>query len=183
MRRAIIAAAIILVASPALAFYVYKDGNNVIQYMFDFSCPVAGAPGGTGHCNAQVLIDSSANEKGTPANPLVTATLGAPNITPTDCSGTVANGGAPQIVIAASSTIHGFSIGNIDATTGGGEPVWISFSGPATAGAPGSYPLGAPATPSYSGMGTYTTPAGFGPNAGVSIVAFTTAHAYSCTTW
>ncbi len=176
MRRAIIVAAILLIAGPVLANYIYRDGNGVLQTFFDFACPA-------GHCSASVIIDSGGNEKGTAANPLVTATLGAPNVTPTNCSGTIANGNSPQTVIAPSATIRGFSIGNIDPTTGGGEPLCISFSGPATCGSPGSWPLGAPAPTSLAGMGSYTTPAGFGPNAGLSVVAATAGHAFSCTQW
>ena len=183
MRRAIIIAAIILVASPALGFYIYRDGNNVLQTFFDFTCNPPGAPVGGAHCSAQVIIDSTGTEKGTPANPVVSATIGATNVTPTDCSGTITSGGTAQTIIAASPTIHGFSIGNVDAVTGSGEPLCISFSGNAACGNAGSWPLGAPTATTLTGMGTYTTPVGFGANAGVSAVAATTGHVYSCTRW
>jgi len=66
---------------------------------------------------------------------------GLGNVTPVDCSITIAPGGTAQNIITADKGVHGFIIMNIDNTNGSGEPVWMSFSGPAVAGASGSYPL------------------------------------------
>lgn len=105
------------------------------------------------------------------------------NITPTDCSGTITTGGTAQNAFAASSTIHGFTVANIDAAAGSGEPLWISFTGTASAGAVGSYALSAPAGTSFASMTSFTSPYGFGTNHALSIVAATSSHKFSCTTW
>lgn len=105
------------------------------------------------------------------------------NVTPTDCSGTITAGGTAQNAIAASSTIHGFTIANIDSTTGSGEPLWISFTTTAAASTAGSYPLAAPTATTFAGFGSYSTPSGFGSNHAVSIIGVTTGHKFSCTTW
>ena len=110
------------------------------------------------------------------------AVSGVVNVTPTDCSGTVTTGGTAQSPISASATIHGFTIANVDASAGSGEPLWISFTGTASA-ANGSYPLAPPAATTFAANGSYTTPVGFGTNHAVSIFAATTGHKFSCTTW
>jgi hypothetical protein len=110
--------------------------------------------------------------------PVPTST--AVNVTPTDCSQTAT--GSSQTMIAASAAIHGFSIANIDPTTAGGEPVWISFTGAAVAGAKASFPLAAPTAITLAGMGSYTTPVGFGTNLAVTEIA-TSGHLISCTRW
>jgi hypothetical protein len=110
------------------------------------------------------------------------AVSGVVNVTPTDCSGTVTAGGTAQSPISASATIHGFTIANVDASAGSGEPIWVSFTGTASA-ANGSYPLAPPAATTFAANGSYTTPVGFGTNHAVSIFAATTGHKFSCTTW
>ncbi len=108
---------------------------------------------------------------------------GAVNVIPTDCSGTITSGGAAQSAIAANATLHGFTIANIDASAGSGEPLWISFTTTAAASTAASYPLSAPTATSFSGMSSYSTPFGFGTNHAVSIIGATTGHKFSCTYW
>lgn len=109
--------------------------------------------------------------------------FGSPNVTPTNCSGTITAGGAAQAAIAATATIHGFTIANIDPSAGSGEPLWISFTTTAAAGTPASYPLAAPSATTYIGLNSYTTPFGFGSNHAISVIAATTGHQFSCTYW
>jgi hypothetical protein len=106
-----------------------------------------------------------------------------PNVTPLDCSGTIAAGGTAQAAIVASTTLHGFTIANIDSVTGSGEPLWMSFTGTANPAAAGSYPLPSPTATTYVGYGSFTTPPGFGTNHTVSVVGATVGHKYSCTRW
>lgn len=110
---------------------------------------------------------------------------GVTNVTPTDCSGTVVTGGTAVNAFAANPNIHGFTIANIDNVSGGGsgEPVWISFTGTATAGAVGSYPLAPGAATTFASIGTFTTPIGFGSNKALSVNAATSGHKFSCTWW
>ena len=115
------------------------------------------------------------------ANNVKTAT--AANVTPTDCSGTITTGGIAQPAIAAQTTLHGFTIGNIDASAGSGEPLWISFTATAAASTAASYPLAPPAATTFAGMGSYSTPPGFGTNHAVSIIGATTGHKFSCSWW
>lgn len=174
MRRLIIIAVAVLISGSALASYAYRDGNGAIQYFFDFVCQGV-------QCSAQVLIDSSGNEKATSANPLI---IGSQvNITPVDCSGTISSGATAQNAISASATLHGFTIANIDSTAGSGEPLWLSFTTTAAASTVASYPLAPPGPTSFIGFGSYTTPLGFGSNKAVSVVAATTGHKFSCTYW
>lgn len=114
------------------------------------------------------------------SSPVTAATI---NVTPTDCSLALTTGGTAQNILAASSTLHGFTIKNIDAAAGGGEPVWISFTGTAAAATIASYPLGPPASTTFLGGESYTTPLGYGVNHAISVVAATTGHKISCTTW
>lgn len=102
------------------------------------------------------------------------------NITPTDCS-TTSTGSAVNI-IAAASTRHGATIANIDPTTNSGEPVWMSFVGAAVANAVGSFPLAPPATTTLAGMGSWTSPPGFGFNHAISVIA-SNGHKISCLVW
>jgi hypothetical protein len=203
VRKLVIAAALVatFLTGSALADYIYRDADNVRQVFFAFTCQV------TKNCSAQVLIDSTGTEKATVGNPLRTAeansaamlaavqsaipagsatigaVFGSPNVTPADCSGTIAVGGTAQNAIAASAAIHGFTIANIDAAAGSGEPIWMSLTGTATAATAGSYPLPAPALTTFAGMSSYTTPLGFGVNHAISVLAATTGHKYSCTVW
>lgn len=107
------------------------------------------------------------------------AVQSATNVTPTDCSGTVTTGGTAQNAFAASSTRHGFTIVNLDTT----EPMWISFTGTATANTVGSYPIQAATATTFAGAGSYTSPIGFGMSTALSVVAATTGHKWSCTWW
>jgi hypothetical protein len=108
---------------------------------------------------------------------------GAVNVTPTDCSISLTAGGTAQNIIAASATIHGFTLANIDNTSGSGEPVWFSLTGTAVAAAAASWPLAAPTATTYGSLASYTTPLGFGSNHAVSVIAATTGHKISCTYW
>lgn len=105
------------------------------------------------------------------------------NVTPTDCSGSIATAGTAQNAITAQTTLHGFTIKNTDASAGGGEPIWISFTTTAAANTAGSYPLGPPVTTSFAGGESFSTPPGFGTNHAVSVIAATTGHKFSCTWW
>jgi hypothetical protein len=111
------------------------------------------------------------------------ATAGATNVTPTDCSGTITAGGTAQNALAAQTTLHGLTIANIDVSAGSGEPLWISFTTTAVASGIGSYPLTPPTGTTFTGMGSYTAPPGFGLNHAVSVIGATTGHKFSCTWW
>lgn len=108
---------------------------------------------------------------------------GSINITPTDCSVAITTGGTAQSIIAANAALHGFSIANIDTSTGSGEPVWMSFTTTASANTLASYPLAAPTATTFASLSSYTTPVGFGTNHAVSVIAATTGHKISCTYW
>jgi hypothetical protein len=99
------------------------------------------------------------------------------NVTPVDCSGAIATGGTAQTVFGTASGRQGFQIQNLDTT----EPLWISITGTAVAGAVGSFALAAGATTTFAGVGSYYSPFGF--NTALSVVAATTAHKFSCTRW
>lgn len=104
------------------------------------------------------------------------------NLTPTDCSGTIGTGDTAQNAIAAQTTLHGFTLANIDASSGSGEDLWFSFTGTAAAATAGSYAL-VPIGGTITGPYTWTSPPGFGTGHAVSIVGHTTGHKYSCTWW
>lgn len=105
------------------------------------------------------------------------------NITPTDCSGTIATGGTAQNAFGAQVSLHGFTIANIDTSAGAGEPLWISFTTTAAASTVGSYPLAAPTATTFAFLSSFTAPPGFGTNHAVSVIAATTGHKFSCTYW
>jgi hypothetical protein len=131
---------------------------------------------GQGTMAASVPVAIASNQSAMP-------TSGAVNVTPTDCSVTLTTGGTAQNAFTAQTTLHGFTISNIDATSGSGEPVWFSFTGTAVAGAAGSYPLAAPTATTFANPTSYTTPPGFGTNHALSVIAATTSHKISCTWW
>lgn len=108
-----------------------------------------------------------------------TSVQSAVNVAPTDCSGSITTGGTAQNAFTASATRHGFTIVNFDTT----EPLWISFTGTATASTPGSYPLAAATATTFTGAGSYTSPIGLGMSTALSVVATTTGHKWSCTSW
>jgi hypothetical protein len=104
---------------------------------------------------------------------------GPSNVTATDCSGTITSGGGAQNAFTAQTTLHGFTIANIDAT----EPLWISFTTTAAASGAGSYPLPAATATTFAGFGSFTAPPGFGLNHALSVIAATTSHKFTCTWW
>lgn len=104
---------------------------------------------------------------------------GRTNVTPSDCSGTIATGGTAQNAVSTSSTRRGVTIANIDTA----EPMWISFTGTAVAGAVASYPLAPAAATTFAELSSYTTPLGFGFNTALSVIAATSTHKFSCTAW
>lgn len=99
------------------------------------------------------------------------------NRTPTDCSISLTTGGTAQNIIAATTGVSGFQIQNIDTS----EPLWVSFTGTAVAGAAGSFAIPAATASTFAGAGSYYSAYGF--NKAVSVVAATTAHKISCTRW
>lgn len=105
--------------------------------------------------------------------------IGPVNITPTDCSGTITSGGTAQNAFSAQTTLHGFTIVNIDTT----EPLWISFTTTAAASGAGSYPLQAATATTFASPGSFTTPMGFASNHALSVIAATTSHKFTCTFW
>ena len=108
---------------------------------------------------------------------------GSVNIAPTSCSLAVTTGGTAQNIIAASATVHGFTIANIDTSAGSGEPIWINFVGTAAASTNDSFPLAAPTATTFASLSSYTTPLGFGTSHAVSVIAATTGHKISCVRW
>lgn len=109
---------------------------------------------------------------------------GATNVTTTQCDGSITTGGTAQVAITAQTTLHGFTITNNDPTHGSGEPLWVSFTTTAVAaGGTGSNPIPAPAAITFQGMGSYTTPPGFGTNHAISIIGATTNHTFGCFWW
>ena len=115
-----------------------------------------------------------------PVSGTVTATVGVPtNITPTDCSGTIATGNTAQNAFTANAARKGFVIANIDTT----EVMWISFTGTAAASGTGSYPLAPATATTFAQLNSFTSPYGFGMNTALSVVAGTSAHKYTCTVW
>lgn len=118
-----------------------------------------------------------------PAVVVTTSPNSGVNATPHDCSSTVVIGGTAVNAFTAQTTLHGFTIANIDSTTGSGEPLWISFTTTAAASTVGSYPLSAPTATTFAGLSSFTTPAGFGSNHALSVVAASSGHKFSCTWW
>jgi hypothetical protein len=101
---------------------------------------------------------------------------GRQNVTPNDCSGTIAVGGTAQNAFAASATRRGFIVMNLST-----DEMWISFTGAAAANGTGSYGL-SPATATTPG-GSFSSPLGFGINTALSIVAATNGDKFTCTWW
>lgn len=99
------------------------------------------------------------------------------NIGPGDCSTTITTGGTAQVMLAAKTNRKGFQVLNFDTT----EPLWISFTGTATANAIGSYPIPAATASTFAGAGSYYSNIGFNTN--ISIIGATTGHKFSCTNW
>jgi hypothetical protein len=109
----------------------------------------------------------------------VTQSAGPANVTATDCSATVVTGNSAVNAFTAQTTLHGFTIANIDTT----EVMWISFTTTASASGTGSYPLPAATATTFAGFGSFTAPPGFGLNHALSVVAATNGHKFTCTWW
>jgi hypothetical protein len=135
-------------------------------------------PGNTANTTAWKVDGSAVTQ---PVSGTVTGN-GAANVTATDCSGTITSGGTAQNAFTAQTTLHGFTIANVD-TGHNAEVLWISFTTTAAASSAGSYPLPAPTATTFAGFGSFTTPPGFGTNHAVSIIGATTGHVFSCTWW
>lgn len=135
-----------------------------------------------------VLEDNSASILSAVQSPIPAGTnnigtvnlgTGLANVTATDCSGTIGTGGTAQNAFSAQTTLHGFTIVNIDTT----EPLWISFTTTAAASGAGSYPLQAATATTFASAGSFTSPMGFGLNHALSVIATTTGHKFTCTWW
>lgn len=111
------------------------------------------------------------------ASPAFAQQRSSVNVTPIDCSGTIAAGGTAQNAMPTSSGRQGFQIQNLDTS----EPLWISFTGTAVANTAGSFALAAATSTTLQSGGSYYTAFGF--NGAVSVVAATTSHKFSCTKW
>jgi hypothetical protein len=145
---------------------------------------IAGSAPGTAGTPSTNVVSIQGVSSGTvvPVSGTVTNN-NAVNVTPTDCSGTITTGGTAQNAFTAQTTLHGFTIANIDATTGSGEVLNISFTTTAAAATAGSYPLAAPTATTLANLSSFTAPPGFGLNHALSVIAATTGHKYSCTWW
>lgn len=131
-------------------------------------------PASTTACSGIALQKAQVNAINSP---------GSPNVTLHDCSGTIASAGTAQNAITAQTTLHGFILKNIDASSGSGEPLWFSMTTTAAASGTASYPLAPPAATSFAGGESFTAPPFMGTNSAVSVVAATAGHKYSCTWW
>lgn len=132
---------------------------------------IPGATTGLGAVGTPVRTDPT----GTTSQPV---SLSA-NVTPTACGGTVVTGNTAVNAFTAQSTLHGFTIANIDTS----EVLWISFTTTALASDVGSYPLGPATATTFAGLSSYSSPPGFGMNTALSVVAATDGHKFSCTRW
>lgn len=103
----------------------------------------------------------------------------AANVTATACSATVVTGGTAVNAFTAQTTLHGFTIANIDTA----EVMWISFTTTAAASGTDSYPLAPATATTFAGLSSFTAPSGFGLNHALSVVAATNGHKFSCTWW
>lgn len=140
---------------------------------------IGGTANATGTGTVQVAKVSAAGALTVDGSATTQPVNGAINVTPTDCSGTVTTGGTAQNAFTASITRHGFTIVNLDTT----EPLWISFTGTAAANTIASYPISAATPTTFASAGSFTSPIGFGVSTALSVVAATTGHKWSCTTW
>jgi hypothetical protein len=143
-----------------------------------------GANGTTNPCTTAVTVKAAstpaaATDKAIVVDQRPGTNLSAANVTATPCSGTISTGGTAQNAFTAQTTLHGFSIVNIDTT----EPLWISFTTTAAANGTDSYPLPAATPTTFAGLGSFTSPPGFGLNHALSVIAATTSHKYSCSWW
>src|SRR5258706_2177981 len=150
--------------------------NTTLGFPFQAGASIANTTFGATQATAANL---NATVVGTGTFAVQATTQGAVNITLTDCSGTIAAGGAAQNAFTAASTRHGFTIANIDTT----EVLWMSFTTTAAASGTGSYPLASATAVTFTGLSPFTSPPGMGINTALSVIAATTAHKFSCTVW
>ncbi|CAM5998811.1 unnamed protein product [Sphagnum balticum] len=166
-------------SSGSLSVGAGTDGwNSTEGTKADAPCAL---PASTTGCSITQILKAIANSSinATPGQSNTTTNIGAVsgivNVTPTDCSGTITTGGTAQTLISAQTTLHGFTLANVDTTTGSGEPLGFSLTGTAAIGPVGTYELAAPTATTYAGLSSYSTPFGFGTNHAVSIIAATDA--------
>ena len=184
MKKFLLALAFSLIASSS-AFAVCSQIPLNVKDASSNTVAMSSKTGADGNCTTNVDADTSSqlHTDLTSATPAGTNTIGnvngAPNVTPTDCSGTIATGGTAQNAFTAGATKHGFTILNIDTT----EVLWISFTGTAAASGTGSYPLQAATASTFASPGSFTTPTGMGLNTALSVVAATSTHKFTCTWW
>jgi hypothetical protein len=176
-----------LVASTNQPFLILTQGYQ--QVRLNLSTPITGSGTVTPQIallpynpTVAALLNPTAISQTTDGTTNAVSAHGAVNVTMNDCSGTIGTGGTAQNAISAQTTLHGFTIANVDSSAGSGENLWISFTGTATASTNGSYPLIPPASTTQGG-GSFTTPLGMGTSHAVSIVGATTGHKFSCTWW
>lgn len=133
----------------------------------------------TGTCTL-IALTKRLQQTLTTLNGIAAASIVLPvNVTPTDCSGSITTGGTAQTALAAQTTLHGFTIANIDTS----EVLWFSTTGTAAASTAGSYPLAPATATTFAGLSSFTAPPGFGTNHALSAIATTTGHKWSCTWW
>lgn len=132
-----------------------------------------------------LLVLAQLAQAQSPAPSVTNAVVGAANVTPYDCSGTITAGGTSQNLFPSTvqlSKIRGWMVMNVDTTS---EGLCINFTATSAAAATCSstgYYFMQPATATASG-GSYSSQLGFGINNNPKIVAATTSHKYSCTYW
>jgi hypothetical protein len=161
------------IASGALASGSISSGAAVSGAFVAGS--IADLTHGQGTMAASVPVAIASNQSAVP-------TTSAVNQTPTNCSGTITTGGTAQNAFTAQTTLHGFTIANID-TGHNDEVLWISFTTTAAPLTAASYPLPAPTATTFAGFGSFTSPTGFGTNVALSVIGATTGHVFSCTWW
>ncbi len=169
------------VASGAYASGAFAVGSGTDGWFTTFGTEADTANITTGHTFMAAIrqVDADIVTLNTTAgNPIILPQ----NVTANDCSGTITNGSTAQDAFTAQTTLHGFTIANVDASAGSGEPLWISFTQTATA-ANGSYPLAAPTATMFTGLSSFTSPPGMGLNHALSVLGATTGHKFSCTWW
>ena len=176
---------------PYVNAYIVNGSSGGTSSTFGSAFPATGTAIGLTNGTNMVAWSATTNYGTAPAAiavPAVNADVtnvvtqsNTPNITATDCSGTITAGGAAQNAFTAQTTLHGFTIMNIDSSAGSGEFLWISFTTTAAASTAASYGLPAPTTTAIGG--SFSTPPGFGLNHALSVIAATTGHKFSCTWW
>ncbi len=158
--------------------------NGIYSNLLVGNAAVATGTGAQGATSPRVTVATdSATVAGSSSLPAGTNSIGkveqAVNVTPNNCGGTITTGGTAQNAFTAGATKHGFTIANIDTT----EVMWISFTTTAAPSDTQSFPLAPATATTFAGLSSYTTPAGFGMNTALSVVAATTGHKFSCTWW